>query len=351
MVAVDRNMWTHIVLNLLSNAVKFTASGTVTLTLRINKDRAELAVRDTGQGIAEKDIPAIFERFHQLGTDERRPRRGAGIWLSLVADLVHAHGGSVEVTSTPGQGSTFTVSLPQSPVIGSPRPLDPDAGTAETADTYLSETALSEAALSEAALSEAALSEAALWSPVTAQQRRERLTTGNTDPDARRLLLVEDDADMGGYLIRLMESDGWRVDAYADVESALAGAQSPDLVLADVMLPGRGGLDLLRILRAAETTARTPLVLLTARAGTESITEGLALGADDYLVKPFVPTELLTRVRVHAELHRIRELTLASEQERARNLQIAAATNRQIGTAVGILMAEPRSTVTRPSSC
>ena len=157
---------------------------------------------------------------------------------------------------------------------------------------------------------------------------------------------------MGGYLIRLMESDGWRVDAYADVESALAGAQSPDLVLADVMLPGRGGLDLLRILRAAETTARTPLVLLTARAGTESITEGLALGADDYLVKPVVPTELLlTRVRVHAELHRIRELTLASEQERARNLQIAAATNRQIGTAVGILMAEPRSTVTRPSSC
>ena len=151
MVAVDRNMWTHIVLNLLSNAVKFTASGTVTLTLRINKDRAELAVRDTGRGIAEKDIPAIFERFHQLGTDERRPRRGAGIWLSLVADLVHAHGGSVEVTSTPGQGSTFTVSLPQSPVIGSPRPLDPDAGTAETADTYLSETALSEAALSEAA--------------------------------------------------------------------------------------------------------------------------------------------------------------------------------------------------------
>jgi len=149
----------------------------------------------------------------------------------------------------------------------------------------------------------------------------------------------------------LMESDGWRVDAFADVGTALAGTESPDLVLADVMLPGRGGLDLLRILRAAEATARIPVVLLTACAGTESITEGLALGADDYLVKPFVPTELLTRVRVHAELHRIRELTLASEQERARNLQIAAATNRQIGTAVGILMAEPRSTVTRPSSC
>jgi DNA-binding response OmpR family regulator len=137
-----------------------------------------------------------------------------------------------------------------------------------------------------------------------------------------------------------MESDGWRVDAFADVETALAGTESPDLVLADVMLPGRGGLDLLRILRAAEATARIPVVLLTARAGTESITEGLALGADDYLVKPFVPTELLARVRVHAELHRVRELTLADEQERSRNLQIAVATNRQIGTAVGILMAE-----------
>ena len=317
-VAVDRNIWTHIVLNLLSNAVKFTDAGSVTVTLEITRDRVELAVRDTGRGIAEQDIPFIFERFHQLRTGVDSPRDGAGIGLSLVADLVHAHGGTVGATSTPGQGTTFTVALPQSTTVsGSPRPLDPAAGVAETF-----------------------LSEASHWARVTAEQRRERLAAGEPDPDARRLLLVEDDADMRAYLIRLMESDGWRVDAFADVETALAGTESPDLVLADVMLPGRGGLDLLRILRAAEATARIPVVLLTARAGTESITEGLALGADDYLVKPFVPTELLARVRVHAELHRVRELTLTDEQERSRNLQIAVATNRQIGTAVGILMAE-----------
>ena len=82
------------------------------------------------------------------------------------------------------------------------------------------------------------------------------------------------------------------------------------------------------------------MVLLTARAGTESIIEGLALGADDYLVKPFAPTELLARVRVHVELHRRRESTLADEQDRSNNLEVAVTTNRQIGTAVGILMAE-----------
>jgi DNA-binding response OmpR family regulator len=76
------------------------------------------------------------------------------------------------------------------------------------------------------------------------------------------------------------------------VESAPAGTASPDRVPA-VMMPGHGDLDLLRILRAAEATARIPVVLLTARAGTESITEGLALGRR-ILVKPFVPTELLT---------------------------------------------------------
>ncbi len=114
------------------------------------------------------------------------------------------------------------------------------------------------------------------------------------------------------------------------------------------MLPGRDGPDLLRILRAAEAAARIPVVLLMAPDRVDH--EGLALGADDYLVKPFVPTELLARAGVHAEVHRIRELTPASEQERALNLpiavatnrQIAVATNRQIGTAVGIRMAEHR---------
>ena len=112
-VAVDRNMWTHIVLNLLSNAVKFTAAGSITITLAITGIGWNWRCADTGQGIAESDIPFIFERFHQLGTGADARREGAGIGLSLVADLVHAHEGTVQVTSTPGQGSTFTVVAPQ----------------------------------------------------------------------------------------------------------------------------------------------------------------------------------------------------------------------------------------------
>jgi DNA-binding response OmpR family regulator len=116
-------------------------------------------------------------------------------------------------------------------------------------------------------------------------------------------------------------------------------AENPDVVLSDIMLPGRSGLDLLRIIRAADDLHRLPVILLTARAGAESSIEGFSSGADDYIVKPFEGNELLARVRLHVELARLRDYALSQAEDRVANLRTALASNRSIGAAIGVIMA------------
>ena len=153
------------------------------------------------------------------------------------------------------------------------------------------------------------------------------------------MLLVEDNADMRAYLTRLLRSDGWNVTAVADAAAALRlPPPPPDLVLTDVMLPGIDGLELVRTLRRLPATARLPIVLLTARAGSDSAAEGFTAGADDYVAKPFDPLELLARMRMHVELARLREYAVSQAEDEAANLRVALSSNRRIGTALGILM-------------
>ncbi len=112
-VVLDREMWAKIVLNLVSNAVKFTESGSITVTLAPADGRLVLRVADTGVGIPAADLARIFDRFHQVAGRAGRSGEGTGIGLALVRDLATALGGTVEVTSVLGTGSTFTVSVPE----------------------------------------------------------------------------------------------------------------------------------------------------------------------------------------------------------------------------------------------
>ncbi|MFD5828599.1 ATP-binding protein [Lentzea sp. NPDC060358] len=314
--AADQEMWARIVLNLVSNAVKFTDAGTVTVTLARAGEKVVLTVADTGVGIAPGEQDRVFDRFHQVGGVTGRSREGAGIGLSLVADLAAAMGGGVALTSEPGEGSTFTVTVPFVPA---------DVPT-PTGDRV-------------ARFGAAFVAEARQWEPATPR-------TAGSPPagDERRIVLVEDNADMRDYLVRLLTGQGWAVDAAAEAETALdrIRATRPDLVLTDVMLPGRDGLALLRDLRADPALARLPVVLLTARAGAESAVDGLVHGADDYVVKPFHPSELVARVRVHLELSRFRESLLAQGEQQTESLRTAVATRGEIGRAVGVLMVTRR---------
>jgi signal transduction histidine kinase len=120
---VDRDMWEKIVLNLLSNALKFTFEGEIAVTLRQKDNRAVLSIRDTGTGIPAGELPRLFERFHRVEGAKSRSHEGTGIGLALVKELVKLQGGTIDVESEPGAGTTFTVSIPQG------RAHVPDAGT------------------------------------------------------------------------------------------------------------------------------------------------------------------------------------------------------------------------------
>jgi DNA-binding response OmpR family regulator len=141
-----------------------------------------------------------------------------------------------------------------------------------------------------------------------------------------------------------LRADGCQVEPAGSVDEALTVTGVPDLVLCDVMLPGRSGIELVRLMRADPMLLRIPAILLTARAGAESAAEGLRAGADDYIVKPFVAEELLARLRTHYELAKLREYALNRAEDKAANLERALASNRQIGTAMGVLMARLKLT-------
>jgi signal transduction histidine kinase/DNA-binding response OmpR family regulator len=286
-VYVDREMWEKVVLNLLSNAFKFTFEGEIRVGLECQDGYARLTVEDTGTGIPAHELPHLFERFHRVRGARGRTYEGSGIGLALVKELVKLHGGTVEVQSIPGQGSTFTLSLP----LGSahlPREhiqaASPLASTGQGATPFLEE--------------------ASQWMEVTALETRVARQRGQVLAPAR-ILLVDDNSDMRVYVQRIL-GEHWTVELVANGTDALAAARehTPDLILSDVMMPGLDGFGLLRELRADPRTASVPVILLSARAGEEASIEGMKAGADDYLVKPFSARELVSRVHARLEIAR-----------------------------------------------
>jgi signal transduction histidine kinase/DNA-binding response OmpR family regulator len=307
-VVVDWTMWEHIVLNLLSNAVKFTPAGEISVALRAENEHVRLTVQDTGTGILSDALPRIFDRFHRVSNDHARSSEGAGIGLSLVADMAAILNGTVDVNSEPGVGTTFTVVIPY-----------------VTAQDDLASVASTEGLAARAA---PFIAETAGWS-----------STAKRSPggEAREILVVENNLDLRDYLIRLLSEQGWIVDGVPDGKVALDWIRQhrPELILTGVMVPRLDGIGLLHALRADPDSARIPILMLTALADTASMTEGLQAGADDYIVKPFNGDELVARVRVNLELSRIREDQLG-------NLTAAMHTRDLIGQAIGILMERRR---------
>ena len=297
-VYVDRDMWEKIVLNLLSNAFKFTLQGEIAVKLHRVGDVATLEVRDTGVGIPPEEVPHLFERFHRVRGAQGRTHEGSGIGLALVQELIKLHGGTVRVQSELNRGTTFTVAVP--------------LGRAHLPMERIGEPpAVTPAPLSAAPYIEEALR----WLPDEVSS--EVVTPPIVSALARdaRILLADDNADMRDYVRRLL-AHHWTVETVADGQAALEAVQArpPDLVLTDVMMPRLDGFGLLHALRTDPATRSIPVILLSARAGEESRVEGLAAGADDYLVKPFSARELVARVNAHLQLARLREEMMKREQ-------------------------------------
>jgi signal transduction histidine kinase len=299
-VYVDVSLWEKIVLNLVSNAFKFTLQGEIAVTLRWCSDHIELTVQDTGCGIPERELPRMFERFHRVEGARGRSFEGTGIGLSLVQEFTRIHGGTVRVSSVEGQGSRFVVSIPTGSahlppeMIGNQKPDD----LPMTSAAYVLEAMAWSGYEDEGAV------------PEPPPGPRDSAASANGEAVSRegaRVLIADDNADMRNYLAKIVRIR-WEAELAADGQAALEAAREhpPDLVLSDVMMPRMDGLALLRQLRADPRTREVPVVLLSARAGEESLLAGIETGADDYLIKPFSARELIARIQTHLNMGRLR---------------------------------------------
>lgn len=304
----DREVVEKIVSNLLSNACKFTpAGGEVRVCLEESADgrAVRLAVRDTGTGIAPEELERVFDRFYQGRGSTGRACEGAGIGLHLVQELAQLHGGTVTVTSSPGRGSEFVLTLPRA--AGTP---GQERGEEETGGE-------GGAAAPPTGLAYARLESAGLDSLLSARGDEAREEGAGWEeaglappPEGRATVLVVDDsADLREYIRRGIEPRCRVLEAAGGAEGLrLAREHLPDLIISDVMMPGMDGYELCRAIRGEETLRLIPVILLTAKAAPEMVIEGLEAGAVDYITKPF-SFEVL-RARIRGLLQR------AAEQER-----------------------------------
>ena len=301
---VDREKLDQLLLNLLSNAFKFTdAGGRIAVSVIERDDSTQVSVRDTGVGIEESKLHTIFDRFTQADSSETRQYAGTGIGLSLVHSYVGLHGGTIDVQSELGRGSTFTVSLPR--------------GKAHLPAEQVRDTPKAPAAIGlkppqlldfQVNLEVGLETEPAAHGSRAPNRGEEG---GAEDPDwlptpigsdngeKPRVLVVDDNSDMRRYLLSLLRNE-------YEVKTAGNGADGllmtkewdPDLVVSDVMMPLMSGSEMCRAIKqGGGRLSRTPVILVTARVEEQTKLRGLDYGADDYLLKPFLQEELLLRVR------------------------------------------------------
>jgi signal transduction histidine kinase/CheY-like chemotaxis protein len=281
----DADKLMDILSNLIANAIKFTPEGgTVQVSVGVQGTRQlQIRVEDDGQGITETDLPRIFDHFYQ---SERQGAadQGSGIGLALCRELVQLLGGEISVESQLEQGAAFTLSLPISRSVS---PLE-EWAPGEIKDKvfpYLE------------------------W-PEEKPERADK--TERKTPYT--VLIVEDNEDVITYLHSIL-NPGFRLEVARHGKEGLAQARKsiPDLIVSDVMMPEMDGRAMCQQLKTDKLTSHIPIILLTAKADTESKIEGLEAGADAYLTKPFHKTELLVRMEKLIQLR-------TSLQERYRDL-------------------------------
>ena len=276
-VDADEARLQQILLNLVGNAVKFTEAGRVEVSALLEGGRVEVRVRDTGIGIPADKQASIFEAFEQADASTEREFGGTGLGLAVTKQLVTLHGGTVGVDSTPGEGSLFYFTLPQSA-------LGEESG-------LLPETVFRPPAVVEEVES------------VTVEPAAE---TAIELPEGQlRILIVDDEPVNRQVLVRHLQARGYGVMEASSGREALrrvAELGVPDLVLLDVMMPKMSGYEVCRRLRRDYPAHELPIIFLTAKNQPHDLVSGFEIGANDYLTKPIPKSELLARVQSHLEL-------------------------------------------------
>lgn len=279
----DLKMMDLIFENLLSNAVKYTPEGgSITVSGTVDKNLLRITVSDSGIGIPKAEMKYIFQSFFRASNAVNSQEMGSGLGLMLTRQLVQKLGGKLSFESEEGRGTTFILSLPLDKAV-----LPASKNVSSSANINFSLSASTNASVTSASSDDDKTSEENL-----------SVETALDDHQQDTILFVDDNADLRQY-IRMAFGNTYHV---VDVESGeealeyLVKNGECDIVVSDVMMPGMQGDELCRRIKENKETSWLPVILLTAKAGRDFMIEGLVLGADDYIAKPFDSAILASKI-------------------------------------------------------
>lgn len=259
-VKIDQFKLEKIINNLISNALKYTTGGgSISLTAWNENNNLHLKVEDSGQGIAPEDLPHIFDRFYQSKQPDAPIQGGTGIGLALAKELVGVMEGEIEAESTTGKGSLFSLHVPYKEVTIK----DIEIKIESTSDDEEEVELLPQESLKDS-----------------------------------KVLIVEDHPQMQEFIEKILSPE-FECKLASNGKQALEVLESEkiDLIVTDVMMPEMDGHELLQKIRENENLRQIPVIMLTALKNEGSLLKALSTGVDDYLTKPFSPTELTARVK------------------------------------------------------
>ncbi|RST72225.1 response regulator [Siminovitchia acidinfaciens] len=275
-VCADENRLIQILFNLIHNAVKYTNEGEISVQASIQDGFARISVRDTGIGMDEEFLGTIFEPYEQSSYGIASTDSGFGLGLSICKQLVKLHGGTLEVTSKPDNGSVFTFSLK----------LSVNSTQLEAAASKSKENETEEIAAAE----------------MLVRKSVEKKEPSSSNPV--RLLAVDDDPVNLKVLESIFSDSSYEVFSATSGQGALSvlNTREWDVIIADVMMPHMSGYELTRKIREHFSLSELPVLLLTARSHPEDIVAGFIAGANDYVTKPIEGLELKTRINTLVNL-------------------------------------------------
>lgn len=266
-----------IVNNLLSNSIKHSKEkGSINLTLDYDEKHFKIIVEDTGSGIHPDDFNHIFECYYQSKTLPRK--KGSGIGLALSKKFAEFHDGTITVSSEFGKGATFTLIIPRDKALFS------NAIIKENATKVLDIVKPLPLDISDT-------------TSINIPEVKKEINV-NLDENRLVILIIDDNLDILEYLKGLLDNKYdiiYSVNGQEGIEKAIKYV--PDLIISDIMMPKKSGIDLCSVLKKEITTTHIPIILLTAKSNTKSIKQGYEIGADDYIIKPFNSHILLARIK------------------------------------------------------
>ena len=271
----DQKQMQKVVNNLLSNALKHTkAEDTISINVSQENHSVIIEIKDTGTGIAAAEIDKIFDRFYQTERlDSLNTGTGTGIGLALTKGIIELHHGTIRVESEPGKGSSFIITLK----LGNKHFTDEQIVQESTDDSIRQQP--------ETFVPSVEILPDSGWK----EEENKRI-------EDAKMLIVEDNESIKQMLVSIFETF-YQVTTASDGEEAMELIQKdmPSIILSDVVMPRMSGTELCKQIKTDFNTCHIPVVLLTARTAVEHNIEGLKIGADDYITKPFNTNLLISR--------------------------------------------------------